>query len=358
MNDLEDRLRADFQQATAGVEDQVNAEAALLAGQRVRSSRRIGATVGITAMAAVAGLVGWTVLRVVPITGGVPAPMQTMSAVPSTPATPSDPLSTTFEIDGLINGTLPTYDSIKVGVKPSGEEVGVTVTMAKAGTQPVVRDFTTKAGSYWYVALDKHLAIGIVPERVVHWLGVEADSDKAVVSGEQPLDGIGATAFWVGFEKAGGSDTVRGVIWEGGDGAVRDSLGTEAGSARVPLDGDEYLIYRDPALDSLGIMASRGGGGRYSFRISDYKPSDLLAGGMGRKADDGTWTWVQFGTLPPGSHDIKVGLDSGEGEWSSAVMSDGYVVLMAINHSKSKGGNIVTSISYIDANGKLVHYPK
>lgn len=174
--------------------------------------------------------------------------------------------------------------------------------------------------------------------------------------GEQPLQGIGATAFWVGFEKAGGPDTVRGVIWEGGDGTVRDSLGTEAGTARVPLDGDEYLIYRDPALDSMGIIPSRGG--RYSFRISDYKPSNLLAGGTGRKADDGTWTWVQFGTLPPGSRDIKVELAPGDGEWSSAVMSDGYVALVAINHSKSKGGNIVTSISYIDANGKLVHYPK
>jgi hypothetical protein len=363
MNDLEERLRADLQQATAGVEDSIDAEDALLAGHRARSSRRMGATIGISALAAVAGLVGWTVLQVLPSHSGGPSPLETISAVPSTPATfpsttatPSDPLSATFEIDGSINGVVPTYDSITIGVQPSGAEVAIKVTMEKEGKQPVERTFTTTAGSYWEVRLDKHLAIGIVPERV-NLISVEQDTKKVVLSGDLPLEGIGATAYWLGFEQSGGPNAVRGLIWERDDGTIYDSLGNEVGSARVPLEGDEYMIYRDSALDTIGLMPTLQGG-NYSFRLRDNGPAPLLDGGMGRQADDGTWTWTQFGALPPGSHDISLELASLDGSWATAVLSDGWVAVLAINHVKSEDGKIIRSISYTEANGKQVHYPK
>jgi hypothetical protein len=177
-----------------------------------------------------------------------------------------------------------------------------------------------------------------------------------VVSGNQPLQGIGATAFWVGFEKSGGPDTVRGVLWESGDGNMRNSLGNPVGSAHVSLAGEDNLIYRDPDLDTIGMVGS--GGGRYSFRLSDFAPADLLDGGLGRKADDGTWTWTQFGALPPGSHEIKLELAPGDSSWASAVMSDGWVAVLAVNHVKSEHAEVVTSVSYTDAAGTQVRYPK
>jgi len=157
MNDLEERLRADFRQATAGVEDTVDVEAALLAGQRARSSRRIARTAGVAALVAVAGLVGWGALRAAPVLGGHPDPLGTISAVPNTPSTssspyvPTDPMSATFELGGTINGQVPSYDSVGVTVKANGDQMDVSVSMNKgtdkaAGT--ILRQYSMTAGAF------------------------------------------------------------------------------------------------------------------------------------------------------------------------------------------------------------------
>ena len=364
MNDLEDRLRADFQQATAGVEDTVDVEAALLAGQRARSSRRIARTAGAAAIVAVAGLVGWGALRAAPVLGGHPDPMGTISAVPNTPSTssspyvPTDPMSATFELGGKINGQVPSYESVEVAVKSNGDQVDVSVSMNKgtdkaAGT--ILRQYTMTSGKFWYVALDKNLVLSIVPGRT-NWFQTRDDATKGSVTYTEPLTGINATAYLTGYLKSGELNLLRGFLWEGTDGVVHDSLGNVVPSAEIALSGDTYLIYRDVALDVGGVAPRQGGG--FAFHVRDLTPGDLLDGGLGRQDDDGTWTWARFGCLPPGAHDITVELAPGDGSWASAVLSDGTVAVLAVNHSKSDRAKVVTSISYRDANGKLVLLPK
>jgi len=361
MNDLEERLRADFRQATAGVEDTVDVEAALLAGQRARSSRRIARTAGVAALVAVAGLVGWGALRAAPVLGGHPDPLGTISAVPNTPSTssspyvPTDPMSATFELGGTINGQVPSYDSVGVTVKANGDQMDVSVSMNKgtdkaAGT--ILRQYSMTAGAFWSVALDKHLVLSIVPGRPT-WFTQRDSANKGAVTYPEPLTGINATAYLTGYIQSGGPDTVRGFLWRGADGAAQDSLGNVVPSADVALKDDTYWIYRDAALDTIGVVPKKGGGA-YSFNLSDLTAKNMVHGGMGNRVNGGKWSWTQFGALPPGAHDIKVVLADPDGEWSSATLSDGWVAVVA--HAIAKTTDVITSISYTGADGRVATF--
>lgn len=362
MNDLEERLRADFQAVAGQVADRIDAEAVLLAGQRARSSRRIARTVGVSALAAVVGLVGWGFLKAAPVLGGHPDPMGTVSATPSIPSTssspyvPTDPMSATFHLGGTINGQVPSYESVGVSVKAAGELVDVTVALTNAtgknDESVLFRHYTMTAGKFWWVALDKHLLLSIVPGRPT-WFQGQNDDAKGTITYPQPLTGINATAHLTGLLGSGGPDKVRGFLWRGVDGVAQDSLGNVVPSTEIALKDDTYWIYRDAAWDTIGIVP-RDDGGAYSFRISDVKAGQLVDGGMGRKVDGGKWSWTQFGALPPGAHDLKLVLADPDGDWGSATLSDGWVVVVA--HATSKTNSVITSVSYTGADGKLVSY--
>jgi len=58
--------------------------------------------------------------------------------------------------------------------------------------------------------------------------------------------------------------------------------------------------------------------------------------------------------LPPGAHDIKVVLADPDGEWSSATLSDGWVAVVA--HAIAKTTDVITSISYTGADGRVATF--
>ena len=362
MNDVEERLRTDLRAAATQVEDRIDADDALLAGQRARSSRRIARTVGVAALAAVLGLTGWGLLRTAPVLGGHPDPMGTVVATPSVPSpsessssyVPTDPMQTTFELGGKINGQVPSYESVQVSVKTAGDQVAVTVALTKATGKNedtlVLRQYSMSAGTSWWTALDKHLVLSIVPGRPT-WFQQRGDASQGAVTDQKPLTGINATVYLTGYIESGGPDTVRGFLWRGADGVAQDSLGNVVPSAEITLQDDTYWIYRDAGLDTLGLVPQRGGGA-YSFRISDAQPDDLVHGGMGNKANDGRWSWTQIGSLPPGAHDISLVLADPGGDWGSATLSDGWVVVLA--HATAKTTHVITSITYTGADGKVV----
>jgi hypothetical protein len=359
MNELEERLRTDLRAAAAQVEDRIDTDDALLAGQRARSSRRIARTVGVGALAAAVALVGWGFLGAAPVLGGHPDPMGTVSATTGRPSTssspyvPTDPMAATFEIGGRLNGQVNTYDSVGVFVKPDGDQVGVAVvlsTATKKAGRSIVSNYTFTSGAFWQVALDKHLVLAIVPGRP-SWFTAADNPVKGAVTDQQPLTGINATAYLIGYIEAGGPDTVRGFLWHGTDGVVQDSLGNLVPSAEVVLADDTYWVYRDTALDLMGIEPRKEGNG-YSFRLSDVKAGDLVHGGIGSRPDKGEWTWTQFGTLPPGAHDLKVVLAQPGAEWGSATLSDGWVFVVA--HAVTTKTKVITSLTYTDADGKVV----
>jgi hypothetical protein len=364
MNDLEERLRTDLRVAAAQVEDRIDTDEALVAGQRARSSRRIARTLGVAALAAVAGLAGWGLLRAAPVLGGHPDPMGTISATPSRPSSstssspyvPTDPIAATFDLGGTINGEVPSYESVGVHVKAAGDQVEVAVALQKAinknGESVVLRHYTMTAGKFWWVALDRHLVLSIVPGRPT-WFAQRDSSSKGAATYHQPLIGINATAYLTGYIESGGPDTVRGFLWRGADGAAQDSLGNVVPSADVALKDDTYWIYRDAALDTIGVVPKKAGGA-YSFRLSDLMGKNMVHGGMGNRANGGKWSWTQFGSLPPGAHDIKVVLADPDGDWGSATLNDGWVAVVA--HATAKTTDVITSISYTGADGRVMTY--
>ena len=124
-------------------------------------------------------------------------------------------------------------------------------------------------------------------------------------------------------------------------------------NAEIALKDDSYWVCRDAALDTMGIVPQKDGGG-YSFRISDAKADDLVHGGMGNTATGRTWSWTQLGALPPGSHDIKVVVAGSDGDWGAATLSDGWVVILA--HATAKTTDVITSVAYTGADGRVVPY--
>lgn len=356
MNELEELLREDLRAATDWLPDDVDSDALLSVGRRLRRSRVVSRTVLAAAAVVVVGLVGSAAWRSLPPVPTAPSPLQTVSAVPSEPATPSDPLSTTFDLhDQGLGRNAPIVESIRVAVEPAGQEVGVRVTVAYGGKAPVERRFTVQSGAAWRVAWDQHLLIGILPGET-SWFTITDSSDKGVYSGDaQPLDGIGSSAFWSYFEESGGPGSVNGVIWQAKGGAVQDSRGNAVPSATVTLSNDTYLVYKDVALDQLGIRPARGGGA-YSTAIG--KVTDFLHGSLGYKST-GDWVWSQYGVLPEGSRDVQLELAGKDGEWASAQMTDGSIAVVATLRSKSdSAGNLVRSISYTDASGKRVTHTR
>lgn len=346
MNDLEERLREDLRAATDWIPDDIDPHAVLWTGRRVRRSRLVSRTAVAAALLVVAGLVGPAVWHVLQPTPRVPSPMQTVSAVPSDPATPGDPLSTTFD---FLDAGVADLESIRVDAEPSGNEVGLTVTVKTQGAAAVERRYTVLAGEAWHVAWDKHLVIGILPDQVQWVTGVYGQDKKGHYSDQRPLDGIGSTAVWMYFE-SGRADKLTGFIWQGADGVVRHSDGSTLPSATVQLPSGSYLVYREHA-DNVWIRDISSGGG---WGTAIGKVGDILHGGVGTKRDGGEWEWSQFGLLPVGAHDLELTLGKGDGGWGSAVMTDGTVAVVAEVRGVEGPGDVVRSLSYTDAAGKRV----
>jgi hypothetical protein len=358
MNDLEERLRADMLDATDAIFADLDLDSVMSSGDRVLRGRAVRRSLGAVAAVAAAGLIAYAGFAGRPITG-VPAPAapvsSTVGPAPTEPATPSDPWSTTFDIGGEINGQVPSYNSIRVAVQPAGATTDVTVTLSPVRGRPVNRHYSIPAGRFWQVTLDKHTVIGIIPDRISR-LDSHGGAAKGSFFTSQPLDGIGATAFWVGFPEAGAPADLRGFVWQGSDGEFHDSLGSTVPSARIALKGEEYLVYRDAELDVMQVV--RASGGSWGLRISDLHLDDLLGGGAGKRDASGTATWMVMGALPPGIHDLSLTLAPGDGEWAAQVLSDGYTVILAVNTSNSADGDVVRSLTYTDASGKVVHLPR
>lgn len=351
MDDLEERLRADLRFAAGDVEDRIDVEEALRAGRHALRARRGAQAVGAAALIAVAGLLGGVLLRLLPDGFGPPVVLGTISAEPSVPATPAGRLSASFDAAELgASG----YATLRLTVVPGVGETQVRLDYLDGGGALVTTSTDTlPAGKVWYTQPDRHLVIGIVPEPLV-WLSGRSDASKGVTSDHAPLDGIGGTAFWMRFEQAGGADSLHGFLWERTDGVVRDSLGNDASSARIRLGAEDHLVYRDEALDVIGVVPASGGG--YSFRISDTKPGDLVEGGLGSKRDGDVWVWMNFGALPPGSSDLTVELGATDGEWGTAASADGWVFVAAVVRSDQKDIQVISKLSYTDADGKRVTF--
>lgn len=361
MNDLEERLRADLADAAADVGADLDPSEVLAAGHRARRTRLARRGAGLAAVVAVVGVGAWSLGGLRPPVPGVPAPAATAAAPTSAAPTPSvtvrDPLVADFDVANQAYGADEArYDAIRIAVAQQGENIAVTASVTPASGTAETRTATFPAGETWYLPWDDHLALAVIPDRLTLFHTV-ADASKAVIGDDLPLDGIGATAVMLHFDEAGAPRSWQGFIWQRLDGQYRDSLGSEVPTATVTLTSGTYVVYKDAALDQLGLDGQRGAEGSYSIRLSEASEAGLLKGGMcwgTGQAEEG-WGCSQFGLLPAGSTDISLRLVTDDGSWGTALFEDGTVAVVAtVRLAKSDDLTVVDSISYTKADGTVV----
>jgi hypothetical protein len=94
-----------------------------------------------------------------------------------------------------------------------------------------------------------------------------------------------------------------------------------------------------------------GGLGGFSFKLSDYKDSDLLDGAVAW-GDPTTGVSWQLGSLPAGAHDVQLKLSKPGGEWAAVALSDGSTIVVAT--VPGHPDQVVTSMHYLRADGTEV----
>ncbi|MFT4110638.1 hypothetical protein [Propionicimonas sp.] len=352
MNDLEEQLRTDLRTATSDIGSELDPDALLRVGRRVRRNRVVRRlAVSVAAVLAV-GAIGRFSLNSL-IGGSNPAVVvATPSPDASSPSAPASPgtAQQSISMAGGFNGVAGAFNEVRVTATSNGTTITARFLASLDGT--VVADATVTRqldGSRpELVRLGSHGVVAVVPGAV---RGQSLYGTDASLSGRATLDPLGATALVFLTEAKVRAPHLQ-LMWEDGGGALQSTLGPVP-SARVTVDGEEVVVFRSEALDSQGLWGS------WSSAVNGAKPSDMLEGGTAR--GEGTapkeWRLTQVGMLPPGSTDVSLTLASADGGWAQAELPDGWVAVVAAMRSTSDKSRLVTSLSYTDAKGVRHSYP-
>lgn len=347
MNNLEELLRSDLHRATELIDTEPEVAGALVAGRHARRSMLTRRTIGGTAASLVVLLLAWVGLgpRVIP---GLPEPAQTVSATPA----PTESEAVTLDLtEGFATN----------GVQAPYTRLEVTVTRARGGYDvmfvAIGRDGTPTASTGHVedgrilIHEYRRMTVGLVADRVLWRESVYRKMSGGVVSQDVPARDQPVTVMVDVAEKAGGS--IRGVLWAGLDGTVRNDHGSEVPCAKVGVSTGVGLVCVDEGLGTLLYRAPENRGFMNDRLSSEDRIVRIESWDSG---DGGERTATAVGLLPMGASDPAVSLSRAGVEWSSAKLSgSGQVVFVAVGKpSKGDRRPLVTEVSYTDADGKLV----
>lgn len=350
MNDLEERLRADLFGATDLIEAEPDLDAVMREGERVLRGRFVRRAAGGMAVALVVGLVAWvaTVPREVP---GVPAPVATPSASPVTSESASIDLQDGF----TMNSRGVPYRSVDVSATRT--QTGYRVSFAITDDQGAVRTVSNEVpvGRAWLTQYPR-LMVGVVAARLDWRDSVYADMVGGISGTEKVLPGLGITVVVDVAEKPG--NTIKGLLWQGADGLVRDDAGNDVPEAQVGLAGVVGTVYLS---ERLGVLGYRETGGGEVVSTQDLGPDSdpvKIAIWSGTTAPERKGRATVIGLLPDGASDPAVTLAGYGQEWSSGKLSGtGRVVFVAVGQDATgRKGSLVTKVVYTAADGKRIIY--
>jgi len=380
MNDLEELLRTDLARAAEPIDSGLDADDLLATGHRVRRSRTMRVGAGLTAVLVTAAGLGLVVATTVG--HGSPAPvLATPSPAPSVSVTPSVSSATpsvsptsgdtvpgkaTFDLTGFgMNETDAPFDQLVVAAKQTGTGMtSITVTGSKPGhpDQKATAQFEAGRASAEFLALGKRAVITLLPATASR---ASLSTDLKVggrVSDTKVLSGTGLSVHVTVFEH-GVADPTKGagIIWQTPDGSLYSTSGAEVPSAEVTVAGARVRVYRSEEIGDLGLWDGGTFGGT-SMAIKDATPSSLIGGGVGHcgEVPPTGCTWTNFVALPPGTTKLQLTLNpkAPDSDWTSATLSDGWVMVVAVNHASKETSTVVVSADYVDASGKAVHLGK
>ncbi len=378
MNDLEELLRTDLARAAEPIDSGVDADELVEAGHRVRRSRTMRVGAGLTAVLVTAAGLGLVVATAVgrgsqaPVLATPsPTPSVTASVTPSTSASPTITSATagkaTFDLtDFGMNKADAPFDQLVVAAEPTSTgTLAITIIGSKPGHADQKATAQVEAGrtSATFVGLGKRAVVTLVPGTAANASLFTDLNVGGRVSDTKVIPGTGLSALVTVFERGVAEPTKgAGVIWQTVDGLLHSTSGAEVPSAEVSVAGESARIYRSEEIGVLGLWGREGKLGGTSMAIKDAEPGDLIGGGLGHcgEVPPTGCTWSNFTALPPGTTNLQLTLnpkapDSG---WTSATLSDGWVMVLAVNHSSKETSTVVVSADYVDASGKAVHLGK
>ena len=331
MTDVEERLRVDLGMAANDFELDLDPYDVLRAGRRARRNRAARRTVLAGALLVV--LTGLSVVVAPPMIAQI-LNRQTLE------------YSTSFTMK---NEKLSEFEGISVELVRDDQGTTVTASGLRGGRQVASAEQRFEAGQVARVLLGKRTVVALFPG--------EIQSAQIVTDVPSGWESAWSPAFEVTVSVARLARVVpdaAGLDWRWVDegGTVRHADGSVVASGRVALGGTDCLVYRDDRAGVLGLSAPGFG---FSTDLSDLKEADLLQGGMGTEVDSVQTEW-QVGLLPVGAHDVQLTLGATGGAWAAVTLSDGAVVVLA--KVPGEPHQVVTSLTYLTADGVRVHYPR
>ncbi|MGC3995445.1 MAG: hypothetical protein QM779_15235 [Propionicimonas sp.] len=363
MNELEDRLRAELQTATRDIDSDLDPEALLSVGRRVRRNRTTRRVTASVAAVLAVGVIGWfgvgsvvgrgqqpavVVATPSPIPPSATAPIPTARASSVAPSPGS--AQAELPMGASFNGEPAAFDKVEIVATSDGTTITTRFQATNDGEKVAEATVTRKLDEARaeLVRLGSHGVVAVVPGEVKGQSLYGPDTSQG---GSAALDPLGATALVFLTEHAVGSKDPE-LVWEDGNGVLQSTVGVVA-SASVDLGGEEVTVFRSEALDSQGVW------GDWSTAVKGAKPSDMLQGSIARSRGPGQakWRLTQLGMLEPGSTDVAVTLSSADGDWAQAALPDGWIVVVAVLNSDDDSVDPVTSLAYTDAKGVRHTYP-
>lgn len=358
MNDLEERLRAEFSELTsADLDLGLTADDVLAGGHAARRQRSVRRTVAGVAAALAVGMLSYTAIAGRTL-AGVPEPLQTLPAVPSAP---EDPLVREFDVrtnrtptpDGSAPATVRvrmepgTPASVEfVGTRVSGEQRRVVRSLAPD-------DIVTEE-------ILPGVVVGVVSTASVEWLESEIDEQQGGQSSDSDFLGEGWThyAFVDVFDDPTDVDRIRGYVWQGDDNVIHTSDGRRLIAHSITVSGVGGIVYLDPVRHTLNYRSESGSAVSGTYRNSD-ESMEFFAG-AGTTDGSGVIEHHAVGMLPAGSSRPKFDWRVSGGAYAQTRI-DGRIVF-AVRSQERRSGELrgldggLRAITYTDSRGQRVTF--
>lgn len=348
MNDLEERLRVDLIDAAEPATWDVDVDAVLSGGRRLRRSRVVRKVVaGLAVTVAVAGV--WTGLAGRPVAGvpvlpAAPLPSEVLNAGTAHFDTRDRglPASSTFEsIEVTATRTDAARWHVTVVARPeSGDDQ---LTAFETGLRPRGGAVTTRIAPQVQVVL--------IPDRVDSWSPVASSYSSGYGGDFMHLGGLDLSAALVTFDSEADADDFRGAVWLGRDGVVRSSDGRTIPSSEVVLSDRELTLYWDERQSAFGLFDASLTGG---FTLVKDRPGGPFPAVQYWSPASGSTklnTTVVADVLPSGASDVQARLASPTGEFTTTEVG-GRIAFVALSMAEGQSDPVFTELSYRKADGK------
>ncbi len=347
MSDLEELLRTDLRDAADTLPADLDVDALLDQGHRLRRARAGRRSLAAVAAVVVVSLAGWAGLAH-RTTTGVPDPA-------STPTGADAVGFVTFEGDA---GYRPRSPYASITVRESNGMLTLAVRKRASDPPTILATVPLKTDQATTTAISSRLMLATIPGPT-QWVDVvTSDAAKGAFRPNVGfLSSVGVTVVvQVADEAQQSKRWVDGLVWRASDGTLHSSAGSVVSTATLDFSDGPLTVYRDPGLAEVSYFDTLSGKGFASTR--DHDPADVVKLNMSKTGTPGDSEQFALGILPPGAHDPRVTTSAKGAEVVTGVLQpDGAVVFVARYRSDAKPkGPLITKVVYTDAGGQTRTY--